>query len=327
MNTFGQILRFTDFGESHGPAIGGVLDGFPAGMKIDFDAVDAMLARRRPGQSTLTSSRREADSVKFLSGIFEGRTTGTPIAFIIENTDARSSDYDELRDTYRPNHADYTYSVKYGIRDHRGGGRASARETAARVVAGALAMQYLEEFGISVKAAAEDNLEEKVKAAKSSSDTIGALVSCTIAGVPAGLGEPIFGKLQARLAFAMMSINAAKGFEYGDGFRAADMHGSESVDTPYVDSEGKVRMRSNHSGGIQGGISNGEDISFRVAFKPIATLPRPVETIDADGRSKILSVRGRHDPCVAPRVLPVVEAMAALTIMDAVLIAKASAHL
>ncbi len=322
MNTFGQILRFTDFGESHGPAVGGVLDGFPAGVDIDFQGIDTMLARRRPGHSTLTSARKESDDVKFLSGVFEGKSTGAPIAFIIENTDARSSDYDDLRDVFRPNHADYTYSAKYGIRDHRGGGRASARETAARVVAGALAMQVLSSKGIFIKAYPEENLEEKIKAAKESADTVGTIVSCTVSGVPAGLGEPVFGKLHAFLAFAMMSINAAKGFEYGDGFKAGQMRGSESVDTPYIDSDDKIKMKSNHSGGIQGGISNGEDITFRVAFKPIATLPRPVETIDRSGKSKSLTVKGRHDPCVSPRVLPVVEAMAALTVLDALLIAQ-----
>ncbi len=324
MNTFGNILRFTDFGESHGPAIGGVLDGFPAGLTVDFEHIDAQLRRRRPGSSQLTSSRRESDAVNFLSGIFEGRTTGTPIAFTIANSDAHSADYDVLRHSFRPNHADYTYTAKYGFRDHRGGGRASARETAARVVAGALAMQLLAKEGISIKATCPPSIADDIRRAKAEADTIGAVVECTVKGVPAGLGEPVFGKLQAMLAFAMMSINAAKGFEYGLGFGAASMRGSECLDTPYRDSDGRIRMRTNHSGGIQGGISNGEDINFRVAFKPIATLPLPVTTINDEGETVTLNVGGRHDPCVAPRVIPVVEAMAALTIADALLMAKAS---
>ena len=326
-NTIGTLLRFTGFGESHGPAVGGVLDGMPAGIAIDFDAVQAMMARRRPGTSPLVSARNEADEVRFLSGIFEGKTLGTPIAFLIENRDARSADYESLRHTYRPNHADYTYDAKYGIRDYRGGGRASARETAGRVAAGALAMQFLATRGISIRAEIEaigrartpDAFDEEIRRARAEGDSVGGVVRCTVSGCPAGLGEPVFGKLQAMLAAAMMSINAAKGFDYGCGFDGACRRGSELLDTPYTDSEGRVRMASNHSGGIQGGISNGEDIYFRVAFKPVATLMREVDTIDDTGRPVKLEVHGRHDVCVVPRALVVVEAMAALTIADALL--------
>lgn len=326
-NTIGTLLRFTGFGESHGPAVGGVLDGMPAGIAIDFDAVQAMMDRRRPGTSPLVSARNEADAVRFLSGIFEGKTLGTPIAFLIENSDARSADYERMRHTYRPNHADYTYDAKYGIRDYRGGGRASARETAGRVAAGALAMQFLATRGISIRAEIEaigcartpDAFDEEIRRARAEGDSVGGVVRCTVSGCPAGLGEPVFGKLQAMLAAAMMSINAAKGFDYGCGFDGARRRGSELLDTPYTDSEGRVHMASNHSGGIQGGISNGEDIYFRVAFKPVATLMREVDTIDDTGRPVKLEVHGRHDVCVVPRALVVVEAMAALTIADALL--------
>lgn len=332
MNTFGTLFRLTDFGESHGAAIGGVVDGMPSGVEVDFEAIDAFLTRRRPG-GKLVSPRNEADKVRFLSGIFEGRTLGTPIAFIIENTDQRSKDYGALRNTYRPNHADYTYDAKYGIRDYRGGGRASARETAVRVVGGALALQVLRAYGISVEAyplqigsveihdpSGMAAAEEAILSARAERDTLGGIVGCSIKGVPAGVGEPVFGKLQAMLAAAMMSINAAKGFDYGDGFAAAGMRGSESVDTFYAE-EGRVRTRSNHSGGIQGGISNGEDITFRVAFKPIATMPRPLATVTDTLENTELTVGGRHDVCVVPRAVPVVEAMAAMTILDALMIA------
>lgn len=321
MNTIGTLFRFTDFGESHGEAIGGVIDGMPPQVAVDYELVDSMLARRRPGTKPNTSARKESDRVRFLSGIFNGQTLGTPIAFIIENTDARSADYSRLEHAFRPNHADYTYFAKYGVRDHRGGGRASARETAARVVAGAFAMMVLRNKGISIEAATLSTAPLEAR------DTAGALVGCTIKGVPAGLGEPVFGKLQAMLAFAMMSINAAKGFDYGDGFAAAAMKGSESVDTFYRADDGSIRTRTNHSGGIQGGISNGEDICFRVAFKPIATLPRELATVDENGNHTTIDMRGRHDPCVAPRVLPVVEAMAAITILDALMLANSSAAL
>lgn len=333
MNTFGNIYRLTDFGESHGAAIGGVIDGMPAGFDIDTAQVQAWLDRRRPGQSALTSARSEADTVKFLSGIFEGKSLGTPIGFIIENTDARSNDYNELCNTFRPNHADYSYEAKYGIRDYRGGGRASARETAVRVVGGAIAAQVLEAQGISIhahaarigKATKAEDMEAEILRAKAERDTVGGTVACRISGVPAGLGEPVFGKLQAMLASAMMSINAAKGFEYGSGFDSACRRGSELIDTPYLDeTSGKVRTRTNYSGGIQGGISTGEDIYFNVAFKPVATLPRPVETIDRNGRATMLEVHGRHDPCVVPRALVVVEAMAAMTMLDALLMYRAT---
>lgn len=329
MNTFGTLFRLTDFGESHGPAIGGVVDGMPAGIRVDFDRIRQMLARRSPGTSANVSARRENDEPEFMSGIFEGVTTGTPIVFRIVNRDARPEDYEAMRDKYRPNHADYTYDAKYGFRDHRGGGRASARETAVRVVAGALAMQVLEKFGVSIHAfpsAAGDeaidsdaDLQRVLEKARKAGDTIGGIVTCVVKGVPAGIGEPVFGKLQSMLAMAMMSINAAKGFEYGDGFRAAEMRGSECVDE-FCCENGKVYCRSNHSGGIQGGISNGEDIIMRVAFKPIATLPRPVHTVDRNGNECVLEARGRHDVCVIPRAVPVVESMAALCILDAIML-------
>lgn len=349
MNTFGTLFRFTDFGESHGAAVGGVVDGMPAGLSIDFESVDIDLSRRRPGQSALTTSRCESDRVEWLSGIYDGRTLGTPIAFLIRNNDARSSDYDTIAETFRPNHADYTYYAKYGIRDHRGGGRASARETAARVVAGALAKQVLSTLGVEVLAwtsqigyvkydglptrkdeiyassvrcpdsAKSAEMESAIIQARKDMDTLGGIVSCRIRGVKAGVGEPIFAKLQATLASAMMSINAAKGFEYGDGFAAASMRGSECVDT-FVSRNGDITTSSNHSGGIQGGISNGNDINFRVAFKPVATMPRPLETVNIRGEKEILEVRGRHDICVVPRAVAVVEAMAAMTVLDAVMI-------
>lgn len=336
MNTFGTLFRLTDFGESHGAAIGGVVDGMPAGIEIDFDAIDTELARRRPGSGSGKSARCEADNVQFLSGIFEGRTLGTPIAFIIENTDARSSDYADLEHKFRPNHADFTYFAKYGHRDYRGGGRASARETAVRVVAGALAKQVLAKHGISVHAypsqigsvaitdaASLERADAAMRAAKADKDTLGGIVSCVIEGLPAGVGEPVFGKLQAMLASAMMSINAAKGFEYGDGFAAASLRGSESIDEFYYDGT-RVRTRENHSGGIQGGISNGEAINFRVAFKPIATLPRRLATLTDTLEPTEIEIGGRHDVCVVPRAVPVVEAMAAITVLDALMIRNAS---
>lgn len=333
MNTFGRLFRLTDFGESHGQAIGGVVDGMPAGIEVDYGALRDMMNRRRPGYSALVTARKEADEVRFLSGIFEGRTLGTPIGFIIENSDCRSRDYSDIADCYRPNHADYTYQAKYGFRDYRGGGRASARETAVRVAGGALAMQLLKKNGITVEAYASrigaatdaEGMEREIERARADRDTVGGEVTCRIAGVPAGLGEPVFGKLQVMLASAMMSINAAKGFEYGCGFAGAAMRGSELVDTPYYDSEcGQVRMRTNHSGGIQGGISNGEDIYFRVAFKPVATLPRTLETVSHDGAPRTIVVHGRHDVCVVPRAVVVVEAMAAMTIADALMLRAAA---
>lgn len=351
MNTFGQIFRLTSFGESHGQAIGGVIDGVPAGLHIDTEKIQLQLDRRRPGQSIIVTSRNEADKVNFLSGIFEGRTTGTPIGFVIENSNQHSKDYENLRHAYRPSHADFTYQMKYGIRDHRGGGRSSARETASRVVAGAIAMQALSEYGISVTAytsqigeicvdknyseldlslidhnivrcpdlSVADRMEQSIIDIKSQGDTVGGTITCVITGVPAGLGEPVFDKLHARLAYAMMGINAAKGFDYGIGFNGANMKGSQTIDC-FVSDNGHISTASNNSGGIQGGISNGQDIYFRVAFKPVATLLRELQTVDDIGNPVALKMKGRHDPCVVPRAIPIVESMAAMVILDALLI-------
>ena len=353
-NSFGNIFRLTSFGESHGAAIGGIIDGMPAGIAIDLDAVQRELDRRRPGQSAIVTARNEKDRVRILSGIFEGVTTGTSIGFIIENENQHSADYGNIKDAFRPSHADYTYTTKYGLRDYRGGGRSSARETAARVVAGAFARQALAQLGIDLYAytsqvgeialsrdyrlysrdAIDTNavrcpdatkaaeMEQLIKHVKGEGDTIGGIITGVITGVPVGLGEPVFGKLHAMLGAAMLSINAVKGFEYGDGFDFATRRGSEVNDAFTTDSEGRVRTATNHSGGIQGGISNGEDIIFRVAFKPVATLLRDVNTIDKDGNSITLKARGRHDPCVLPRAVPIVEAMAAMVILDAYLLNK-----
>ena len=353
-NSFGNIFRLTSFGESHGAAIGGVIDGMPAGIAIDLDAVQRELDRRRPGQSAIVTARNEKDRVRILSGIFEGVTTGTSIGFIIENENQHSADYGNIKDAFRPSHADYTYTSKYGRRDYRGGGRSSARETAARVVAGAFARQALAQLGIDLYAytsqvgeialsrdyrlysrdAIDTNavrcpdatkaaeMELLIKQVKGEGDTIGGIITGVITGVPVGLGEPVFGKLHAMLGAAMLSINAVKGFEYGDGFDFATRRGSEVNDAFTTDSAGRVRTATNHSGGIQGGISNGEDIIFRVAFKPVATLLRDVNTIDKDGNSITLKARGRHDPCVLPRAVPIVEAMAAMVILDAYLLNK-----
>lgn len=347
MNSIGTLLRLTTFGESHGVAIGGVLDGFPAGITIDEDFIRSEMQRRRPGQSAVTTSRNEADEVHFLSGIFEGRTTGTPIAFIINNTNNHSNDYDNLRTAYRPSHADYVYDVKYGVRDHRGGGRSSARETAVRVCAGALAKLALQQKGITVQAytsqvgdilldkpytaydlsLAESNIvrcpdSEKAAAmerlildVKKDGDTIGGVVTCVVKGAPVGLGEPLYNKLTAALASAMLSINAAKGFDYGNGFAAAYGRGSQQNDIFY-NRDGAIATRTNNSGGVQGGISNGNDIYFKVAFKPVATILMEQPTVAPDGSETIVKARGRHDPCVVPRAVPVVEAMAALTVLD-----------
>lgn len=354
-NTFGNILTVTTFGESHGVAIGGVINGFPAGVKIDFDEIQRQVARRRPGQSAITTARDEADRVEILSGVLNGVSLGTPIGFIIRNTNQHSSDYADMAKCYRPSHADYTYQVKYGIRDYRGGGRSSARETAARVVAGAFAMQALNTLGIEVVAYTSrvssvnvktpynkldlsqiDNTAvrcpDQAKAAemiaaitdaKRKGDTLGGVVTCVIRGVPAGLGEPVFSRLNAQLAMAMMSINAAKGVEFGLGFDFVNHAGSDVID-PFVCREGKVSTTSNYSGGIQGGISNGEDIYFDVAFKPVATLLQDVPTIDTDGNATVLHAKGRHDPCVVPRAVPIVEAMAALVILDNYLLNRTS---
>ena len=347
MNTAGSIYRLTTYGESHGVAMGGVIDGVPAGIELDMEAIDAFLARRRPGQSALQSTRREDDAVEFLSGVFEGRTTGTPIGFIIRNKDAHSSDYESMRNIYRPSHADYTYAAKYGHRDHRGGGRASARETVTRCVAGAIALQILQQMGVNITAytsqighialandyktynlSVRNNnrvccpdaetaqlMETLIEEVKADGDSIGGIVTCVISGVPAGWGEPIYDKLHADLGKAMLGINAAKGFEYGMGFAGAAMRGSQAIDEIEV-SNGRIGTRTNHSGGIQGGISNGEDIYFRVAFKPTPTLLRPVTTITCDGKPTTLMAHGRHDPCVVPRAIPVVEAMAAMVLLD-----------
>ena len=332
MNTIGKILTLTTFGESHGPAMGGVLDGMPAGVDIDMDALQRFVDRRRTGQTAGSSSRAEQDRVEVLSGIWQGKTLGTPIGFIVRNTDARSADYEEIARCYRPNHADYTWQAKYGIRDHRGGGRASARETVARVIAGGIAIQALERLGITVEArivqvgphfgvTAEEN-ERLIAEVAKDGDTLGGIIECTVKGVPAGLGEPLFGKLHAQLAAAMMSIPSVHGFEYGDGFDMASRRGSEVMDEFERREDGTIGTVTNHSGGIQGGISNGEDIAMRIAFKPVPTLMRPLPAIDCDGNPVTLQPRGRHDACVLPRALPIVEAMAALVILDNHLIKK-----
>lgn len=358
MNSIGNILRLTTYGESHGVAIGGVLDGYPAGVYIDEEFVRSEMARRRPGQSAITTSRNEADEVHFLSGIFEGRSTGTPIAFTIVNSNNRSADYDNLREAFRPSHADYVYDRKYGVRDHRGGGRSSARETAVRVCAGALAKLALQQLGINIVAytsqvgeialagdytsydlsQAENNavrcpdvetaaaMEQLILDVKRDGDTVGGVVTCVVKGVPVGLGEPLYGKLSASLASAMLSINAAKGFDYGNGFAAATGRGSQQNDIFYNDGNG-VATRTNNSGGIQGGISNGNDIYFRVAFKPVATVLKEQSTVTKDGMDTILLSRGRHDPCVVPRAVPVVEAMAALVVLDHYLLDRARRNL
>ncbi|MDR0988444.1 MAG: chorismate synthase [Prevotellaceae bacterium] len=350
-NSFGNIFRLTSFGESHGKGIGGIIDGFPAGIRIDLNFVQGELARRRPGQSSLTSSRDEEDKVEFLSGIFEGKSTGCPIGFMVWNADHHSADYDHLKEVYRPSHADYTYRAKYGIRDHRGGGRSSARETISRVVAGAVAKLALRQLGISITAYTsqvgpirlEENytaynlnlvesnpvrcpdpqkareMEELILQVKDEGDTIGGVITCVIKGCPIGLGQPVFGKLQSALASGMLSINAAKAFEYGDGFKGLKLKGSQQNDVFY-NNAGRIETRTNHSGGIQGGISNGEDIFFRVAFKPVATVLMEQHTVNVDGIDTTLRARGRHDPCVLPRAVPIVEAMAAMTLLDFYLI-------
>lgn len=352
-NTFGNLFRLTSFGESHGKAIGGVIDGFPAGIVIDMDFIQQELNRRRPGQSAITTARKEADEVEFLSGIYEGVSTGCPIGFAVWNTNQHSNDYDNMKDVYRPSHADYTYTEKYGIRDHRGGGRSSARETIARVVAGALAKLALRQLGIQITAFTsqvgpyilekdytqydltriEENsvrcpdqelaakIADYIYKIKGEGNTIGGVISCVIKGCPIGLGQPVFGKLHAALGNAMLSINAVKGFEYGQGFGSMEQKGSEQNDIFYNEN-GKIALRTNRSGGIQGGISNGEDIYFRVAFKPVATVLMEQPTVDRLGNETILKARGRHDPCVLPRAVPIVEAMAAMTILDYYLLNK-----
>ena len=380
-NTFGQLFKLTTFGESHGPAVGGVVDGMPPGIDIDLHFIQQELNRRRPGQSAITTARQEADQVELLSGVFEGKSTGCPIGFIVRNQNQHSQDYENMRTLFRPSHADYTYYAKYGLRDHRGGGRSSARITISRCVGGALAKLVLQQYGISIQAytsqvgtialdrdyrrydlsLAEQNavrcpdpekaaaMEALITQVKAEGDTIGGVITCVISGCPPGLGEPEFGKLHAALGSAMLSINAVKGFEYGDGFDGVAARGSQVNDvflpvsaaaasavpasaSPASPAAGfsvgsgsaaalpaPLATRTNHSGGIQGGISNGQDIYFRVAFKPVATLLRQQDTVDMEGNATTLTARGRHDPCVLPRAVPIVEAMAAMTILDAIL--------
>lgn len=354
-NTFGKIFTLTTFGESHGEAIGGVVDGMPAGIIIDMDFIQSELNRRRPGQSSITTSRNEPDKVEFLSGVFEGKSTGCPIGFIVRNTNQHSNDYENMRSLFRPSHADYTYTNKYGERDHRGGGRSSARITISRCVAGALAKLVLKQLNISITAytsqvgniALEHNylhydltqtennavrcpdpikaveMEHLISEVKAQGDTIGGVITCVIKGCPVGLGEPEFGKLHAHLGAAMLSINAAKGFEYGEGFACVTARGSEQNDV-FINKNGNIATATNHSGGIQGGISNGEDIYFRIAFKPVATILMQQDTVDKYGTPTTLNAKGRHDPCVLPRAVPIVEAMAAMTILDCYLLYKAS---
>ena len=356
-NTFGHIFTLTTFGESHGEAVGGVIDGMPAGIDIDMEFIQSELNRRRPGQSAITTSRQEADRVELLSGVFEGKSTGCPIGFIVRNTNQHSNDYENMRNLFRPSHADYTYFEKYGIRDHRGGGRSSARITISRCVGGALAKLVLRQKGISIQAytsqvgdisldkdyshydlsltetnavrcpdqqkAAE--MEALIAKVKAEGDTIGGIITCVIKGCPTGLGEPEFDKLHASLGQAMLSINAVKGFEYGDGFDSATMRGSQVNDVfvPSTGDQQPITTTSNHSGGIQGGISNGQDIYFRVAFKPVATILTEQQTVDKEGNATTFTAHGRHDPCVLPRAVPVVESMAAMTILDYILLRNA----
>lgn len=330
MNTIGKILALTTFGESHGPAMGGVLDGMPAGVAIDLDELQRFVDRRRTGKTVGSSTREEQDRVEVLSGIWQGKTLGTPIGFLVRNTDARSEDYEEIARCYRPNHADFTWQAKYGFRDPRGGGRASARETVARVIAGGIAIQALASLGITIEAHIVSvgprlgvaDMAEVIQDAAKDGDTLGGIIECVVKGVPAGLGEPLFGKLHAQLAAAMMSIPSVHGFEYGDGFEMASKRGSEVMDVFVKRDDGTIGTVTNHSGGIQGGISNGEDIVMRIAFKPVPTLMREVPTIDRDGNPMTLNPRGRHDAYVLPRALPIVVAMAALVILDNYLIRK-----
>lgn len=354
MNTFGTRFRLTTFGESHGTAVGGVIDGFPSGIAVDLDFIQAELDRRRPGQSLLTTARKEGDKVEILSGVFEGKSTGCPIGFIVRNENQHSSDYDNLRTLFRPSHADFTYQQKYGVRDHRGGGRSSARETISRVVGGAFAKLVLKELGIKVTAYTSQvghitltqpyttydfseieknpvrcpdpekasEMAALIQEVKGEGDTIGGIITGVIQGCPVGLGEPAFGKLHADLGSAMLSINAVKGFEYGAGFAGVTMRGSEQNDVFVPSESGGITTKTNFSGGIQGGISNGQDIYFRVAFKPVATLLREQTTVDLDGNPTIVKARGRHDACVLPRAVPIVEAMAAMVILDHIMLSN-----
>lgn len=352
-NSFGQFFRITTFGESHGAAIGVVVDGCPAGVDFDLAFIQQQMDRRRPGQSALSTDRNEADRVEVLSGVFDGKTTGTPVAMLLRNADQRSGDYDALKEVYRPSHADYTYEARYGLRDHRGGGRSSARETAARVAAGALAQLLLRQWGVHIQAyvsavgpiavekpyteldltqiesnavrcpdaATAAQMEALITRLKAEGDSVGGVITCIASGLPAGWGEPVFDKLEADLAKGMLSINAVKGFEIGSGFVAAAGRGSAFNDA-FELRDGRVRTQSNHSGGIQGGISNGEDVYFRVAFKPVATIGKSQQTLTTSGEATALQAKGRHDPCVVPRAVPIVEAMTALVLADHALRAR-----
>ncbi|EMS32714.1 Chorismate synthase [Mariniradius saccharolyticus AK6] len=352
-NSFGRIFRISTFGESHGLGLGVIIEGCPAGLPIDEDFIREEMQRRKPGQSKITTQRKEEDEFQILSGVFEGKSTGTPIGLVIMNTDQKSKDYSHIADKFRPSHADFTYFEKYGIRDYRGGGRSSARETAARVAAGAIAKLFLTHYGITVQAfvsqvgdlklgksyqeldlaKTEDNIVrcpdpetadrmiELIDQVRKDRDTIGGIVSCVVKGTPVGLGEPVFDRLHADMGKAMLSINAVKGFEYGSGFEGVKMRGSQHNDAFYQEGN-RVRTRTNHSGGIQGGISNGEDIYFNVAFKPVATIMQDQESVSESGESVVVSGKGRHDPCVVPRAVPIVEAMAALVLADHLLISR-----
>ena len=352
-NTFGNIFTLTTFGESHGEAVGGIIDGMPAGIEVDMNFIQHQLDRRRPGQSQITTQRKEPDHVELLSGVYQGKTTGTPIGFIVRNTNQRSSDYNNMVDLFRPSHADYTYYNKYGLRDPRGGGRSSARITISRCVGGALAMLALRQLGITIQAYTTQvgdiklegdythydlsqidsnivrcpdlekaqQMEALIREVKADGDTIGGVIACVIKGCPVGLGEPEFDKLHAQLGAAMLSINAVKGFEYGLGFDGVSQRGSQQNDV-FVADHGQITTSTNNSGGIQGGISNGQDIYFRVAFKPVATLLRSQNTVDANGCATVLQAKGRHDPCVLPRAVPIVESMAAMVLLDDYLLNK-----
>jgi chorismate synthase len=347
-STYGKIFKIATFGESHGVGIGVIIEGCPSGIEFDSEFIQSELSRRKPGQSRITTQRKEADEFEVLSGVFEGKTTGTPIAIVIRNEDQRSKDYSHIAAQFRPSHADYTYQEKYGVRDYRGGGRSSARETAARVAAGALAKLVLRKLGVEVQAYVSqvgniklsqgykeldltqteqnavrcpdpivaEQMFDFIDGVRKAGDSVGGVVSCVATGVPVGWGEPVFDKLHAELGKAMLGINAVKGFEYGSGFDGVNLLGSQHNDAFYIDDHGKVRTTTNYSGGIQGGISNGEDIYFRVAFKPVATIMQDQNSIDQYGEVAIVQGKGRHDPCVVPRAVPIVEAMAALVLVD-----------
>ena len=319
MNTIGHIYRLTTFGESHGTAIGGVVDGCPSQLKLDFDFIESELLRRKTAQSLTSSQRKEPDRIEWLSGLLDGITLGTPIAFMVRNEDAKPEDYEALKDVYRPSHADFTYEQKYGIRDWRGGGRASARTTLPIVVVGAIAKQILK--GKDIQITAEVVYMGDAEQARKEGDSVGGIVECRIKGVPAGLGEPMFGKFSAELAHAMFSLPAVKGFEVGDGFELARMKGSEANDT-FINKYGKITTLTNHSGGIQGGITNGNDVVFRVAFKPIPSMAKPQQTVNRAGEPCTIAIEGRHDVCALPRALVLVEALAAMVIVDEMLLSQ-----